>query len=82
MAKPWTKTLDELKKSIDMYMSHGSNSVLVTRYRSGNTGIRAHSDNEKDVNNDSTIATISIGAKETWLLNGRKLEESMRSNLS
>lgn len=48
------------------------NSVLINWYRSGNDSIGYHVDNEKDLVNNSTIATVSLGGPRTFHLKSKE----------
>ncbi len=66
---PWTETLLALKKKCDaLFPTHPFNSVLLNYYRSGDDAIGDHCDNERDLVDNSTIATISLGATRTFRL--------------
>ncbi len=66
---PWTPELQALKAGCDaLFPSHPFNSVLLNYYRSGADSIGYHVDNERDLVDNSTIATISLGGPRTFHL--------------
>lgn len=61
--EPWTKELLELKMKIETLLSEQDfNSVLLNMYRDGNDKVSWHSDDEKELGINSTIASLSLGA--------------------
>ena len=60
---PWTQELIELKDRIKEFFSGGQfNSVLLNKYRNGNDKVGWHSDDEKELGINPTIASVSLGA--------------------
>jgi alkylated DNA repair dioxygenase AlkB len=61
--EPWTKELFELKSKIEsLFTGEKFNSVLLNRYRDGNDKVGWHSDDEKELGINPTIASLSLGA--------------------
>lgn len=66
---PWIPVLHVLRTQCDvLFPGHPFNSVLLNWYRSGDDSIGYHVDNERDLVNNSTIATISLGGPRTFHL--------------
>lgn len=61
-ALPWTKELLELKQIIENKSGETFNSCLLNLYHSGEEGMSWHSDDEKDLKKNGTIASLSLGA--------------------
>ena len=61
-ALKWTKELLELKTKIELRTGESFNSCLLNLYHNGNEGMAWHSDNEKDLKKNGTIASLSFGA--------------------
>ncbi len=61
-ALPWTPTLLELKTLIEEKTGETFNSCLLNLYHNGSEGMAWHSDAEKDLKKDGTIASLSFGA--------------------
>ena len=60
---PWTPELLELKNQIEAILpGEKFNSVLLNRYRNGNDKVSWHSDDEKELGINPTIASLSLGA--------------------
>lgn len=59
----WTQELLELKSRIESFFSGEQfNSVLLNKYRNGNDKVSWHSDDEKELGVNPTIASVSLGA--------------------
>lgn len=69
---PWTPELMEIKKSIEEFMPEEDfNSVLLNLYRNGNDSVSWHSDDEKELGQNPTIASLSLGATRRFDLKHR-----------
>lgn len=87
-ALPWTEELQALKKVAERHTSESYNSCLLNLYHSGSEGMAWHSDGEKDLKKNGSIASLSFGAErkfslkhkgsklriDVWLENGSLLE--------
>lgn len=61
--EPWTPELMEIKKDIESFHpGQDFNSVLLNMYRDGNDKVSWHSDDEKELGKNPTIASVSLGA--------------------
>ena len=58
---PWTKELYGLKEKVEEFTEYEFNSVLLNYYRNGNDSVAWHSDNELELGNNPSIASISLG---------------------
>jgi alkylated DNA repair dioxygenase AlkB len=61
-ALPWTALLLELKQKVEEISNTTYNSCLLNLYHDGNEGMAYHSDAEKDLKKDGSIASLSFGA--------------------
>lgn len=61
-AKLWTKTLREIKERVEDISGETYNSCLLNLYHNGSEGMAYHSDSEKELKFNGTIASISFGA--------------------
>jgi alkylated DNA repair dioxygenase AlkB len=60
---PWIQELLNLKNQIEKLVPHEQfNSVLLNKYRNGNDKVSWHSDDEKELGLNPTIASVSLGA--------------------
>jgi alkylated DNA repair dioxygenase AlkB len=66
-AKPWTKTLLEIKHRLEHYSGEEYNACLLNYYHNGSEGMGWHSDDEVMMKKHATIASISLGAKRPFL---------------
>jgi len=62
-ALPWTAELLELKAIVEGIVGKSFNSCLLNLYHDGNEGMAWHSDNEKSLGYNTTIASLSFGAE-------------------
>ncbi|HQQ93114.1 MAG TPA: alpha-ketoglutarate-dependent dioxygenase AlkB [Bacteroidia bacterium] len=74
----WTPLLLDLKNRAE-YICHGSyNACLLNLYPNGESGMGWHSDNEKEIEPGSSIASLSFGAERRFvlkhILSGTKVE--------
>jgi len=64
---PWTKELLELKHLVENKTGETFNSCLLNLYHNGEEGMAWHSDGEKDLKKNGTIASLSFGAQRKFL---------------
>ncbi len=62
-ALPWTNELLALKKAVEFETGETFNSCLLNLYHTGEEGMAWHSDGEKDLRKNGTIASLSFGAE-------------------
>lgn len=72
--EPWTKELSEIRSDLEAFAGTKFNSVLLNLYRSGSDHMGWHSDNEKELGVNPTIASLSLGATRRFLLRHRQEE--------
>ncbi len=70
---PWTETLSQMRNSLENLTGSRFNSVLLNLYRSGSDSMGWHSDNEPELGNQPTIASISLGETRKFLMKHKKL---------
>jgi alkylated DNA repair dioxygenase AlkB len=66
----WTAELAEIRADLESFLGVRFNSVLLNRYRDGNDSISWHADDERELGEQPTIASISLGAARTFQLRG------------
>jgi len=73
-----TADLEFIKDKIETVTSSNFNSVLLNQYRNGNDSVDWHSDDEKELDISSDIASVSFGVKRDFQIKpkekGAKLE--------
>lgn len=62
-ALPWTKDLREILKLVETTTGETYNSCLLNLYHNGSEGMAWHSDAEKDLKPNGSIASMSFGAE-------------------
>lgn len=73
----WTPELIALKTKVEQLTGTLFNSCLLNLYHDGNEGMAWHSDDEKSLGKDSTIASISLGAEREFRLKHKRSEEKV-----
>jgi alkylated DNA repair dioxygenase AlkB len=59
----WTNELLQIKHKLEQVTGHTYNSCLLNLYHNGNEGMGWHSDNEKELDSTTPIASVSLGAR-------------------
>jgi len=59
----WTKDLLEIKYKLEQVTGYTYNSCLLNLYHTGNEGMGWHSDDEKELDSSTPIASVSLGAR-------------------
>ncbi|XP_014276280.1 DNA oxidative demethylase ALKBH2 [Halyomorpha halys] len=67
-ALPWPECLVKLRNEISKCLGTDYNFVLVNRYRNGNDYIGEHRDDEKELDEEAGIVSISLGATRDFVL--------------
>jgi alkylated DNA repair dioxygenase AlkB len=80
-ALPWTKELQILKSIVEEKSEEKYNSCLLNLYHTGDEGMAWHSDGEKDLKKDGTIASISFGAERKFGFKHKRTQEKVQLNL-
>jgi alkylated DNA repair dioxygenase AlkB len=81
-ALAWTKELSELKQIVEKHAGTKFNSCLLNLYHNGSEGMGWHSDDEKPLGKDNTIASLSFGAERKFSLNISKLNKQFHLRLN
>jgi alkylated DNA repair dioxygenase AlkB len=71
----WTRELLELKLLVEELTGDKFNSCLLNLYHDGNEGMAWHSDDEKALGKDTSIASVSFGAERKFALKHRVSKE-------
>lgn len=72
-ALAFTPELLTLKRYVELITASSYNSCLLNLYNSGDVGISWHSDNEKELLAEGTIASVSLGATRKMSFKHKKL---------
>ena len=74
-ALPWTKELYGLKQMVEEFAGVKFNSCLLNLYHNGNEAMGWHSDDEKSLGKDNTIASLSFGAERKFLFKHKQTKQ-------
>ncbi len=77
----WTKELAELKALVEKLSGVTFNSCLLNLYHDGNEGMAWHSDDEKSLGKNTTIASLSFGAERKFCFKHKRTQETVSLNL-
>ncbi len=69
----FTDTLLQLKSLVENKTGSTYNSCLMNLYHNGNEGVGWHSDDEKTLEKDASIASVSFGAERNFVFKHKKL---------
>lgn len=73
----WTKELSDLKQIVEEFTETKFNSCLLNLYHNGNEGIAWHSDDEKSLEKNSIIASLSFGAERKFSFKHKQTKETI-----
>jgi len=76
-ALPWTAELLKLKQLAEEIVAAKFNSCLLNLYHGGNEGVGWHSDNEKSLVKNATIASYSLGAVRAFRFKHKKTKQNV-----
>jgi alkylated DNA repair dioxygenase AlkB len=76
-ALTWTPELLELKTLVEQLCNRNFNSCLLNLYHNGDEGMAWHSDDEKTLQPDGAIASLSLGAERKFSFRHRKTRETL-----
>jgi alkylated DNA repair dioxygenase AlkB len=73
----WTPELVALKRTVEQLTATVFNSCLLNLYHDGDEGMAWHSDDEKSLGKDSTIASVSLGAEREFRFKHKRTAEKV-----
>jgi alkylated DNA repair dioxygenase AlkB len=76
-ALAWTKELYELKQIAEELAGIKFNSCLLNLYHNGNEGMGWHSDDEKPLGKNNTIASLSFGAERKFSFRHKQTKQTV-----
>ena len=76
-ALPWTNDLLELKSIVETKTGEMFNSCLLNLYHNGTEGMAWHSDGEKDLKKNGTIASLSFGAERKFAFKHKQTKQKV-----
>jgi alkylated DNA repair dioxygenase AlkB len=78
---PWRSPLVFLRRVAERAAAESFNSVLCNLYRAGTDGLNWHSDDEQELGNSPTIASVNLGATRRFIIR-RKDDHSKKIDIS
>ena len=72
--KPFTESLQSMKRKVEKYSKTTFNTVLINLYRNGNDSNGWHADNEKELGKNPVIASVSLGEERPFHFKHRTLK--------
>jgi alkylated DNA repair dioxygenase AlkB len=76
-ALSWTKELSDIRQIVEHSAGTKFNSCLLNLYHNGDEGIAWHSDDEKSLKENSTIASLSLGAERRFSFKHKLTKETI-----
>jgi len=73
----WTPELIELKNMVEVKTGDTFNSCLLNLYHTGEEGMAWHSDNEKTLAKDMSIASLTLGAERKFSFKHKQTKETV-----
>lgn len=80
-ALPWTRELLELKALVEETTRTSYNSCLLNLYHSGEEGMAWHSDDEKALGKNTSIASLSLGAERKFSFKNKANKKTLSFTL-
>jgi len=75
-ALTWTPLLMEIKQLVSSYTGSNYNACLLNLYHDGEEGMGWHSDDEKEIIPNSSIASLSLGAERKFSIKHKVTKET------
>ncbi len=80
--EPWSPLLAALRARVETAAGCRFNSLLLNRYRDGRDKIDWHADDERELDPEAAIASLSLGATRTFRLRPKHPEEAAPEPIS
>lgn len=77
MALPWSDELAKLKAAVERFSGDHFNSCLLNLYHDGSEGMGWHSDDERALGKDSSIASVSLGVERKFSFRHKETRETL-----
>ena len=77
IALPWTIELNKIKQRLEAITGESYNSCLLNLYHNGSEGMAWHSDGEKELRKEGSIASISFGAERKFSFKHKQTKEKV-----
>ncbi|GHA63528.1 alpha-ketoglutarate-dependent dioxygenase AlkB family protein [Pontibacter akesuensis] len=73
--QPWLPVLQELREQVEQASRQQYNSVLLNLYRTGQDSMGWHADNERELGQEPSIASLSFGGERRFALKHRSRKD-------
>lgn len=77
LSLPWFDELLQVKKKVELITGSKYNSCLLNRYQNGEEAMGYHADNESDLVQNGSIASLSLGAARKFVLKHNMTKEKV-----
>lgn len=81
-AEPWLDSLLQIKNKVEERTNSTFNSCLLNYYPSGDDGMGWHSDNERELGENPTIASLSFGAERKFSFKHNETKQKLDLQLA
>lgn len=81
IAEPWLPILTEIKTRVEELTRQSYNSCLLNLYPDGRSGMGWHTDNERELQEEGAIASVSFGATRRFVFRHLKTKEKVEQVL-
>jgi alkylated DNA repair dioxygenase AlkB len=81
-ASPWPEYLVDIRRRVEAEAGEPFNSLLLNCYRHGNDSIGYHSDDEKELGNNPSVPSLSLGATRQFILRHTRTKERLAFDLT
>lgn len=78
LALPWTSEILQVKKKVEAVCHTPFNSCLFNLYHDGSEGMGWHSDDEKSLDPEAPIASLSLGASRRFLFRSKENPKTIK----
>lgn len=78
---PWPQELLSLRNQLQQQLNVNTNGVLVNRYQNGSDSMGWHSDDEPEIEPNSDIVSISLGASRDFVLRHKATQQKLTLTL-
>lgn len=78
----WTDTLHQIKAQVEQHAGEQFNSCLLNLYHFGDEGMTWHSDGERELKKDGTIASVSLGAERQFSFKHKQTNQRVDMRLA
>lgn len=80
-ARPWNAVMLDLKQKTECFVGQEFNSCLANFYPDGGSGMSWHSDDEPEIDQAASIASLSFGAERKFSLKHKRTKEKRHVQL-